>query len=61
MYQDSWISDLPSLFRTDEDVVRWLTTKHPQLDNRSPLEAIRESDEFKVATIVDQLASGAYL
>lgn len=50
-----WTSDLPRIFKTDWEIVQWLMTKHPELDKRTPLEAIRDRDESSVARIVDEL------
>lgn len=58
-----WLYDLITLYKTPEAVCFWLNTPHPQLGGVRPITAVLgvPNGNEKVAAIVDQLASGAYL
>ena len=46
---------------TPSEIDTWLTVKHPQLDDESPLSAIANGRGDKVIAILDRLESDVYL
>lgn len=58
-----WLNDLITLYETPEAVCAFLATSHPMLNGARPIDVVIASvdGEKRVAAIVDQLASGAYL
>lgn len=51
-----WLKDLLDLYATST-AASWLTGRHPQLGDLSPLTAIRQGRDAEVARLVEQLAS----
>lgn len=58
-----WLHDLITLYKAPEAVCLWLASPHPLLNGCRPIDVVIASagGEKRVAAIVDQLASGAYL
>jgi len=44
-----------------DDIPRWLLTRHPTLDNESPLQTIVAGRTSDILDLIDQLESGAYV
>lgn len=58
-----WLQDLITLYETPETVCAWLYAPHRLLDNMAPIVIVlgQKDGSKKVAAIVEQLTSGAYL
>lgn len=53
-YRTQWIEALVEFLESD-GAAEWLSSPHSRLENRTPLEAVGDGDQDRVADLVEKL------
>jgi hypothetical protein len=47
------LAELAAAFREPDDAIRWLETPHPELEGRTPREALASGEAERVTLVLD--------